>query len=414
MKTIIHFCFLALATISYPAGALEQSHPQKRITNLPDRDKDSKFSYNGYISQGWSLSRPEHFNVSGQSSNRAGSLARTEIGAYGSYIVSPNVDLRGGLKYDPTGTFDRKPHVVFGLLDLHDSSSSYGVRFGRVRNFFGFQSSTRENPATRILDYPPQSIYRESFKTVSSSGDGIQLYVTSESSVGLLKAELTLAAPILKPQRELVEGFFGYPAQGNYTTRTEAALRTFNLQWASKDFTWAAHYTISRLNLNYLPAAIDLVEGASSMDLTLHTVGLRRYLGDVRVTGEVLYVAPSGKVWDVLDQDPSAEKFQSLGAALEVAVYKGNWVYAAGYNVWYNNIYDRKGNGLGHSLGLPAHRFYSHDINLGVQYTNDAWVWRAEVHRVQGTSTLPVTSNPSLPAERRQYMFVSTSITYKF
>ena len=150
------------------------------------------------------------------------------------------------------------------------------------------------------------------------------------------------------------------------------------------------------------------------MDLTLHTLGLRRYLGDVRVTGEVLYVKPTGRVWDVLNQDPSSNKFQSLGAALEVATYKGNWVYTAGYNVWYNNIYDRKGQALGHSLSLPAHRFYSHDMNLGLRWAHDSWIWRAEVHRVQGTSTLPFTSSPSLPSERRNYTFISTSITYKF
>ena len=398
-------------------------HPMGRslgrteLQDLPNKDAKSRFSYTGYAMQGWVLSRPEGYNIAGESSKRSGSVLKTEIGVYTSYHLLKNMDLRGGVKYDPTGTFGRNLHATFALVDIYADSGDVGIRLGRVRNFFGFASDTRDNPAVRDLDFAPQAIYREAFRSISSAGEGVQIYAThTTESYGSFSTEITVAKPILRPQRELVEGFFGFPVPGHYQSSKSAALTSVTLGYKSPDYKWATHYTISDLDLKYQPGHNDpIVSAPEQMALQIHTVGVRRYFNGWDLTGEVMKVNLRGEMWNILRRTPSQQRLQPMGASIQARVLLDqNWTVFAGYNVWFNNIYDRRGEGLANVVGIPQHRFYSKTAVVGTKYQNDTWVWRAELHHVNGTATLAVTDNSSLPSTKGRYTFVSTSLTYKF
>lgn len=402
----------------HSAERMSRANPKLSPLQNEPRDNDS-LSYSGYLSQGWVLSRPSGEQptlLTRTTGRKTGSLTQFQAGMYASYNISPNIDVRGGGRVDISGS-GITPRIMFGLVDIHTNStgdSSMGIRLGRVKNFYGYHNATRDNAAARDLDYPSQALYREAFKALSTSGDGIQLYAETKNAWGSWTIELTAARPILKPQAEIVNGFFGYPARGYYESRGIGLLGT-SLEWVSPGYRWGAYYSRNSLDLTYNPSADDQIKvNRGSMDSVLHTVGVRKYFDDWDLTFEALFIEQNGTVWDQLQPNPNNKRFKPFGGSVEARYHAtANLTYYVGYNVWHNNFYDRRG--MGNNLGLPAHRFYSQDVNVGFKWSfHDDWILRSELHHVKGTSTLPIVSNPNLPADRGRYWFISASITYRF
>ena len=399
---------LFLAAFSCQAASRNQKHPQ--------HDLDTKFLYSGYVSQSWVLSRPSGINVTNSSGNEFGSLDRTEIGVFASYRLNQNIDLRGNLKYDPSALQGKTPHLMFGLVDIHNDAKDFGIRIGRIRNPYGFRSSTRENPAERDLDYPPQSIYRESFRIVSSSGDGLQLYSDTEGDLGVFQFSLTVASPILKPQKELIGGFFGFHASGSYETSAFPGVVTVSAKWNSPDYKWAAQYSVSSLTMRYVPSNLEEgVDYPRALSSRQHVVGIRRYFTDWDITTEFSISERRGSLVSKPGKALPINKIQPLGLSVEARyMYNEHLTLYLGYSAWFNSIYDKNGNVLGSIKDQPSHRFYSRDFNFGVRLIEGNWIWRAEAHFVKGTSTLRTTGNPILDENMKSYRFFSTSLTYKF
>lgn len=397
MKKYISTLLLLLSFAYAHADSMEQT--------------ESGLTWSGFISQ--SLVRTSHgTHLSGNSDKGVGSFDRQEIGASASYYASSNIDLRGMVSIIRDGSTDSKPRANFAVVDIHTDDGMHGVRLGRYSYDYGFYNASRNNPAYRDFELPPQGLYREGFKYITRSGDGVQLYtsyhITQNYSADI---DLGYGKPVIFPQQDIVQTFVLNPTAGKFTE--DAKSKSANITISDRENGIVLKVGYQHMNLNFSTQYVD--NGDPFPMTTKNTyIGVRKYFDFGDVTVENLRVKMGQTRWDSLM--PSTYQWGGVeGWSITYKHYVTPSISALiGYDTWYVNKADKDGSAMHNNSGgtTQAAAMFEKSINMALVLRKCNYTLKAEFHRVHGTNTIRADgndiNNPNQPAKYNVFLFTAT------
>ena len=384
-----------------------------------DEEEDVKepFSWGGFYSHSLMKTSPG-VNIGGNSGGSLGTIGRVEVGAFASYEVSRNIDIRGMVSSNIDGETDQgKPRVGYAFGEIHTDDGSTGVRIGRVNHFLGFYNQPRNNPLYRETELPPQSIYRDGFKYLAKSGDGIQAFHQVEFDQNyVLNLEATIAKPMLYPMKDILQGFVIDSSHGNFS-RDHSTVRNYTVSLEDRRRNFTVMY--NRVELDFM------LHGSrqSSLDgrfkSTVNYFGVRKYFDFGDITGEYILVEQDGDGWrKAMSPYPSDRRGKPSGYAVTYRHYFFDQLTGTiGYDEWWCNSKDKDGKILSSVTGgaVPAAATYHKSLNLGMKYriSSDKAV-RVEWHRVRGTNMLPAGDNNLMQTDVKSYQVFILNYSMSF
>lgn len=381
---------------------------------MPDRQvvDPTAFHFSGYLSQGWIKTTAN--NVSGDSDSKWGTFDRREAGLIGAKRLGESVDFRFHVKSFQSGdSSDGIPYLVFGLLDAHTvfGASTGGIRVGRNKITVGAQSSMRDSPTQRDMDFLPQSIYRDQLQILAANADGVQgYYHLREVEAVDIDIEATVARPIIRPQADIEGVFFEGQRPIGHLASNGSTIQVLSVALSDKRKMFRFRYDYTNLRLSYqsggpLDQYID-----SQLKMGLHYLSAQFYfLNDFDFTVEGVAGKQHGSLSDKLQTSDKTP------AAFNVAVRwaKGAWTVTGAYNQFAGGIHAVPSDGIQSPRREDFMPEDHRDLNVGVKYMRGKWTYKAEVHRIQGTSSLTLMDNPNGPVSANWTLF-STSVSRSF
>ena len=314
-----------------------------------------------------------------------------EIGIGTSARFSEYADVRTIISLNADGHDDRA-RINIGLLDLHNSKQNYGLRIGRIQHELGFYTSQLNWAPARDLYLAPQGIYRENFRYMLRSGDGVQAYYKFNiSDVAQLSTELSYTKPVLYPMEDIVKVWGNI---GGELNNSESTSRGINVVLDLPKLNTTFRYDQQQLNYEIQKTILGGVFNGA-INTRGNYLGGRTELSDtVDVTYEYIIVQKYGSTYDTL-----AKFAESRGADFtkENAVgygLSGSWQIVpefkliAGYSAFFPNPSDKDGSKMSSVTGIPAHNYYMKDTFIGGKYRKDKWISTLEYHYMDGTATL--------------------------
>lgn len=351
-----------------------------------------RYAFGGFLSQSW-VRTSHDVNISGPSSGDHGSFQRTEVGVFGTYSINRYLDLRGMLSSFKDGQFDNGSiQINYGLLDVHDPDSEYGVRLGWISNSAGFFTDQLNVPQYRDTEIAPQGLYRDAYRHLARGGRGVQAYAKLYDGHGWTVAvEASAFRANVKDQQELAWAFFG----NTYGTPTTFEPKS-NITTASAKIRNEKLGLVIRYDRNDVHADVtSSPEYNGEQAITIHRFGARKYFqtGDVTIERAAFFFTNCG----------DAACVHPFGAPVASDItYRRYLTPALNLIVGYDSYYLASGDQNGErtraefaSAGLPfaAASMYSRSINLGLHWERDNVTYKAEVHHVKGQAALMATEN---------------------
>ncbi len=252
----------------------------------------------GFVSQGYLYSKNN--DIFGDSTD--GSWEYHEAGAGGRYRLSSRLSFSGQWFARDAGRGDngsvRTDYLYADLLLSQGTDSGTGLRFGRVRNHFGFYNSTRDVFFTRPSILLPQ-FYLESFgvRELFFSSDGAQLHsywdekdyylnftstfgknkeVSSDTVANILGSAATLAGDAELQSPISVQLSAGLPGDRWKTALSyfntaltfnstsvladlDVTLTALSLQYNGRKTSMTAEYSLMSINSTFIAPAFNLV-----------------------------------------------------------------------------------------------------------------------------------------------------------
>lgn len=335
-----------------------------------------------------------------------------EIGVGGSVQVNNYIDFRGIASLIQDGV-DDKLRLNIGLVDLHTSDESIGVRLGRIQHELGFSTAQYNWAPSRDMYLPPQGIYRENFRYMVRSGDGIQLYTRHAVGPVYVQAELMYSHdPVLYPMKDITKVWNGIG--GEIDTKT-ATTRGMHLAIEAPDLHTTIRYDQQRLNYNIINATIPIFNGA--VNTTGHYFGSKTELSEtVDMTLEYMIVQKDGSTWETMD---TLAKMRGIDYTMENAVAYGasmtwqatsKYKFIGGVSAFYSNPSDKHGKKTAAALGGKPQDYYTEDVFVGAKYRYNNWISTLELHHTRGTTTMLLVDAQNKSERNNQVIFTVTHL----
>jgi hypothetical protein len=371
-------------------------------------DPLDSFQIHGFINQGYFLSSDN--NVYGNSDRNHGAFGLTEVGINSSIRPLNNIGLAIQAVYRHAGEVSDEARIDYALVDwsfLNADDLQAGVRLGRIKNPLGFYNDTRDVAFTRPSITLP-TLYLERSRNLFLSADGVQIYLSSSSSVGDFSLQLNAG----EPRDDLTEveiSFFNTDALGKLDPKTSYAAR---LEYESISGSTRLAFSYAETDMEYRPGTFDPLEaGDLSFDLSIFSIQQR--LGAFTITGEYLRIHNSATHFGVFYPDikPTSESYY-LQANYQINPYlQGITRYSASFN----NINDRDGKDSALSTGNPDYAAFQKGYMLGMRWDfHNSWMLQAEYHRIKGTSELSFADNPNRSATKQHWDLFALQLSYRF
>ena len=372
------------------------------------------------------------------------SLDFTELGINGSWSPSPNLRLSMQVLSRRAGSWsDGTPVIDFGLLDYsHHFDQDYrlGIRAGRVRQPYGIYNDTRDVAFTRPSILLPQSIYLETVRDFSISGDGLLIYGESRKPWGNLTLELSGGYPrtgevdnqfAFSPERlpGSLEPNLSFDGRLNYQTYDGS------LRLALSGFYTSANYKPSNGNwIEPITGKPRLEPKGGLFAFNSMLLSAQYNTENWTLTSEYSPHFFQGTGLNTLDNP--FRNFNNFGQSYYFqAAYRfaPQWELMARYDAAYPNSHDQSGqateakyqNLVNHSIANnptvfdgyagavkaynlrlqlpPAYSQFAKTLTVGIRYDLTPTIMlRAEYNYINGTAWLPAQDNPR-PAETAQY-----------
>lgn len=382
-------------------------------TNVAAADDNLQMS--GFISQ--SLVKTSHgVKLSGNSDGKYGSIERTELGGLIAWQANEHVDFRGMASFIKDGHATDHARVNYALVDIHTSSGLDGVRLGRYSYDYGFYNAARNNPTYRDMELPPQGLYRDGFRYMTRSGDGIQVYTKSHLTDNFsAEVEIGYGTPTIYPQEEIVQTFVMDKSAGEFTN--DSKFRSFNLTIDNRQHGVTLKYGYLLMDYQFSTKYID--GGAPfSMRPENHYIGIRKYFSFGDVTAEMMKTNMGTTKWDSLNPMPNYVWGGVEGWTITYKHYLTDSTSAlVGYDQWLVNKDDSTGTGIEHeSYGnIPHAAMYHKSWNVGLIHHTGNYTLKGEAHFVKGSNTVRAEGNDILnKGQPDNYNIFILTATYKF
>jgi hypothetical protein len=339
------------------------------ITNASNADD---FEWRGYVSQTL---------VNQQSTNKVtpSALARNEIGAYASYVVSDNLSVRGMVSR--IGEDDRQIRINYALADLTIVGTKYteaGIRLGRIPYIMGFSNEQRNSPEERQMEFPIQSIYPDKFRYFMRSVEMGQLYSRYTNSNWAVDTELSYGKPQIFDPTEISEIFYLTPGlEFNKSSKIRG-----------KNLTVTYYPTNTRVRIDFT----DVLMNSNMFPIQGNTTQFSRYYGidqtisNTNIKLEALRVDAFG---DAFLRMTHGHQMVSFTDAITITQrLNDNWSVLISYDEGYTNAGDKDGRLAELYTGIPAARHYQDTKSAALIYRTGQWKIRGEYHNVNGTFML--------------------------
>ncbi|WP_417227740.1 hypothetical protein [Amphritea sp.] len=383
---------------------------------------DNDFSVNGFITQGFFYT--DENNVYGESSEH-GSFDFHEIGLNTAYRFTPK--LRGAVQLmsRQAGEVDNgDPQLDYALLDYRFTDSvehAVGMRVGRLKVPFGFYNETRDVAFTRPSIMLPQSLYFDQARDLELSIDGAILYGSISVPGGWLDVDLLYGSP--QTDTNVEYAYLAVDAVGEFD-QSEGFMGRVIYNSESGRFRLGA--TVSEYRLGYQPAG-----GTVPFDYNGGDPQFEFHDGDLKLNVAMLSAQYNTEHWSLTGEymvhDIDWTELGGIYAArpkTPLTSYYLQLQYRLNYN-WdlllrYDDLMldgnDPKGK-ENSQMFYPrqAHNFYSQDVTLGVGWRpNSDWLFRAELHNVEGTGWAAEQDNPDSAKLRKYWNIFALQATYRF
>jgi hypothetical protein len=261
---------------------------------------------------------------------------------------------------------------------------NYGVRLGRVQHLLGFYNQTRSIPCCSDFINLPPAIYREQFKQLATSGDGVQGYYIADIDSWEVGINVTLAKPILSPMENIIAGHFNTVFPGEFTNKS--LVKGLNITILSPDRTTQLRYDHIHLDFVFDSEFPPIASG--KMNTIVHTAGVRHFYTHSDVTLEGILVQQNSNVWDSFFALTGGRLGNPVGAMLSYRYRPTDNNQIATYaDLWCSGAEDCSGEKRSQLTGMPAHNFYVRSVGVAWRHKYpDKWYSNLQYTRGQGSN----------------------------
>lgn len=407
MAKLLHFRFVNYLALF---GAVFIS-----ISSASAGDKHSMFdeiNWHGFLSQ--SFVATDENNYLGSSSD--GSFKFNSAGLNASWKANRRVQLSLQGLYKQIG--NGKPKGVqldYAIADLtlaDEFDHGGGLRFGRLKNPFGFFNETRDVAVTRPSLLLPESVYIDYLQALFHSMDSMGVYIRQESDEGTYSFDSNWGKPILTD--DIVKTLMGgVPVSGDIASE-RAFMSRFMYEDASGKWRSAISYVWFRGDYRAGPTDFMLGVVDGKLDIKQLMLSFEYNIGDFQIITEALRRNVS--IRDAFTLPVPVNVYdQSLGYYLQFG-YRINEklkAYVRRDEAFYDKD-DRNGTRYGLYRG-NSHTAFAKDLTVGVSYTPSfAWNFSMEAHAVNGTYWLPNIENPDVPNQKQHWNMFLAQVAYRF
>lgn len=312
-----------------------------------------------------------------------------------------------------------EPRLDFAFLDYRlysHETNQFGIRFGRLKNPFGFYNDTRDVAFTRPSILLPQSIYFDRTRNLGLSSDSIQFYgETSSAKWGDFTVQLGISRPIVD-DRDTEISFLGPRLKGGLSPDVSLVGRGL-YETPGKRFRFAISGVW--LNTDYKPAANEAGSiGPGAIEFS--PIYLSAQYNTERWTLTSEYALRKFRYTDFgasgLDNlDFYGESFYFQGE------YRFNhkWEALIRYDVLYTDRNDRDGSKYAalnnNDPNKPAHSRFAKDLTVGLRWNITPRIMaRLEYHRINGTGWLAPLDNPDASITSKNWNLFAAQLSFRF
>lgn len=367
-------------------------------------------NWHGFISQNFVAT--DENNFLGSSSD--GSFKSNEAALNASWRANESLQfsLQGLYKQignaKPKGT--RVDYAIIDWRAVDTFSNGAGIRFGRIKNPYGFYNETRDVAVTNLSILLPESIYIDYLSQLFHSSDGVGLYSHNEGDQGTFLFNVQVGRPILNDQ--ITSTLVGNPnTEGKINNERGGFAR---LAYEDGAGLWRAALSFIHFEGDFSPAASDpayLTKGSINIDQLLLSLELN--LDKWQFVSEIQ--RRNTEANNIISFNPDIVE-KSLG-----------YYFQAAYNIsplW--KVYlrrdevfrfkdDKHGNQFAASTGSQSHSAFAKDTTIGFRYSPSfEWSFAMEAHQIDGTYWLPNLENPNIAGQQRYWNMFLAQVAYRF
>lgn len=354
----------------------------------------------GFISQ--SLVYTSDNNVGGNSDDSVASELR-ELGTNLSWRANPDWLISAQLLARWAGSSDEGDlRLDYGFVDhtlYANGEDQIGVRFGKIKNPYGFYNITRDVAHTRPGILLPQAVYIDELRNTFLAAPGVSLNGNYSFDNSLMEWSVNVLRPDVDAPS--LTNYMLTNQPGHFEGENSVLGQVI---WEQEGKGWRMGLTLGNVKMAYhttpadflRPGKIALHTGVLSLEHNRETwsVTAEYALTRQRRDGFMPFL-PNG----ALDKDTTVE----AGYVQGVYRFTPRWRSYARYEFLYLDRDDRNGRAFNALSGgaVPATQRFSRDKVIGIRFDPDSsWSFSAELHNVDGTAWLPRIDNPAAKMKR--------------
>lgn len=353
----------------------------------------------GTLSQGYI--NTNHNNYFGNSTR--GSFDFREIGVGSAVRFTDDLRVSGLLLSRKAGTTaDGKievDHLFFEYSPIKTQDATYGMRVGRLKIPFGFYNESRDIAESRPSILLPQSIYYDNIRAAMINADGVQAFGEYWNDGAYYKASLSYMKDPGGNDPQNQSYYFGTPQKGTLEVHTSVGAK---LEYSTGKTDLAVF--VSDFSQEYKAAPGDFLT-SGHIDGTVEMWLSARHSFEHFILTSELFTAQArlygfGQYFPNTTLYPFGMYAQAEWLTSEKLQFFTRYDFAA------SSSHDFNGKELSAMTGKPTSAFYAKDITVGGRYHfTPSTSLRAEMHFVNGTSTLPATDNLNSPVSPSYNIF---------
>ena len=316
------------------------------------------------------------------------SVFETESAVGVSSMVNDFVDFRfiGSLI---TNEIDNKPRANILLVDLHNASQNLGVRIGRHQHNLGFYTTQLNWAPARDMHMAPQGIYRENFRYLLRSGDGVQGYSKIRIGDAIIDLEANYThKPVLFQKDDLA----GVYSQNGGRLSEDGKSIGYSAQIDIRKTGTTLRYDQQRLFFDLEGTNFNATDG--SMRTIGHYFGIKQELDQYsEIIFEYLIIKKQGSSLENTDRMARSVGYNKTfddakGFGISIAhQISDNWKVVFGRSTFYFIDGDKYGKELSSKTGIDPTSLYMEDSFISFKYRRDKVISTLEYHKMHGTAT---------------------------
>lgn len=369
-----------------------------------------EIKWHGFVSQNFVATDENDFL--GSSSD--GSFKSNEAALNASWRATDSLQFALQGLYKQIGNAKPKGgRVDYAIVDwrfLDNFTNGAGVRFGRIKNPYGFFNETRDVAATNTSILLPESVYIDYLSQLFHSSDGAGFYGHSENEYGTFLLNAQLGRPILNNQ--IISTLVGNPdTEGDISDERGGFVR---LAYEDGAGLW-------RAALSYAHFTGDFSRGATDP----------AYLrdGSLFIAQLLLSLEFNWNSWqfttEIQRRNTELESiYQSFSGPFDIVEKGLGYYFQTAYKVTpaltvflrRDEAFRYKDDRHGHDYTQGnSHATFAKDTTLGFRYSPSfEWSFAMEVHQIDGTYWLPDIENPNIADQKRYWNMFLAQVAYRF